>query len=66
MKTIDQIPVTDPDTEALLQSISTGQPLPTEIRDRLREEGRKITQALREKHGDMNIAVDLIRQTRDE
>jgi len=65
MKTIEDI-TTDPDTKALIESLSTGRPLDPEIRDRLREEGRRLSAELREKFGEMEIAVQLIRESRDE
>jgi hypothetical protein len=65
MKTVEDI-TCDPDTEALIESITTGKPLDPEIRDRLREEGRKISAELREKFGEMEIAAQLIRECRDE
>jgi hypothetical protein len=66
MTTIEKIPAADPDTEAIIQSLITGKPLPAEIRNRLREEGRKLTQEIRDKIGETNMAVDLIREIRDE
>jgi hypothetical protein len=33
---------------------------------RIRERGTKITEELRQKYGEMDIAVDLIREVRDE
>ncbi len=64
MKTIDSI--ADPDTEALIESISTGKPLDPEIRDRIRAEGRRLTEELRKAYGVQSISADLIREVRDE
>jgi len=33
---------------------------------RMLVEGERITEEIRQKHGELNIAVDLIRETRDE
>ena len=66
MKTLDQLPATDPDLEAIIQSLVSGKPIPMVVRDRLRAEGRKLTQQLRDTVGETNMAVDLIRETRDE
>jgi hypothetical protein len=59
-------PAVDPDTEAILDRMATGKPLDPEVYRRVREEGAKITEAIRQKHGLLNIAVDLIRASRDE
>jgi hypothetical protein len=64
MKTIEQ--VTDPDTEALIESIATGKPLDPAIRDRFRAEGTKLTEDLLQTHGVQRISADLIREVRDE
>ena len=54
----------DPDTEAILERVR-GKPLDPAIYQRIREEGARITEEIRKKHGTLNIAVDLIRETRD-
>ena len=64
MKTID--PIADPDTEALIESISTGKPLDPEIRDRIRAEGKRLTEELRRTNGVQRISADLIREVRNE
>jgi hypothetical protein len=56
---------TDPDTEAILERVR-GKPLDPVIYKRIREEGARITEGIRKKHGVLNIAVDLIRETRDQ
>jgi uncharacterized membrane protein YgaE (UPF0421/DUF939 family) len=58
--------VFDSDTEAILQLLETGKPIPTEICDRKRARARKISAELRDKHGEMEIAAQLIREFRDE
>lgn len=54
------------DGDAIVESLVTGKPLDPEARDRIRERGRRLTEELRKKYGEMNIAVDLIRESRDE
>jgi hypothetical protein len=55
-----------PDQDALLERLSTGKPLDPEVYRRIRERQETITEELRERNGEMNIAVDLIREVRDE
>jgi len=57
---------TDADTEAILNRMASGKPLDPDVYRRIRAEGAKITEAIRRKHGILNIAVDLIRESRDE
>lgn len=52
------------DEEAVTQHLLTGKPLDPEVYRRVRAE--QITAALRQQHGDMNLAADLIREIRDE
>ena len=56
----------DTDTEAILERMVTGKPLDPEVYRQIRAEGAKITESIRQKHGILNIAVDLIRESRDE
>jgi hypothetical protein len=62
----DTRPSIDPDTEAILERMTTGKPLDPDVYRRIREEGAKITEEVRRKHGVLDIAVDLIRESRDE
>lgn len=64
METIDQ--VVDPDTEALIESISTGRPLDPDIRDRIRAQGKSLTEELRRTLGVQRVSASLIREVRDE
>ena len=66
MKIIDTIAEQDADLQAVLERITSGKPLDPKTYQRIRERGRQITEELRQKYGEMNIAVDLIRQVRDE
>jgi hypothetical protein len=61
---------TDPlelaDSQAVLDHVLHKKPLDPEVYRRVHERSAKITEELRRKHGTMDIAVDLIRQARDE
>lgn len=54
------------DKDALLEHLATGKPLDAEVRRRILERGERISEELRQTYGEMNIAVDLIREIRDE
>lgn len=54
------------DKAALLERIITGKPLEPEVYRRIREKGIRITDELRQTYGEMDIAVELIREVRDE
>lgn len=54
------------DEEALMERVLHGKPLDPEIYRRIREAGDRITEELRRRHGTIEIAVDLIREIRDE
>ena len=54
------------DKDALLERITTGKPLDPEVYRRIREKGKSITEELRRTYGEMDIAVELIREVRDE
>ncbi len=54
------------DAQAVADALATGRPLDPDVARRVRERGAKLTEALRQQHGEMNIAVDLIRAVRDE
>lgn len=66
MMSTDTQPTVDPDTAAILERMATGKPLAPEVYHRIRAEGAKITESIRRKQGVLNIAVDLIRASRDE
>ncbi|HVA50883.1 MAG TPA: hypothetical protein VNH11_31360 [Pirellulales bacterium] len=59
-------PILDADTEALMERVLHGKPLDPEVYRRIREEGDRITEEIRRQHGTIEIAVDLIREIRDE
>jgi len=54
------------DHAAVMQHFLNGQPLDPGIAERVRVRAQRITDELRRLHGEMNIAVDLIRESRDE
>ena len=61
MKTIEKTT----DTNALLERLS-GKPLDPERYQRIHERQEAITADLRKQHGEMDIAVALIREVREE
>jgi hypothetical protein len=54
------------DAQAVIEHALTGKPLDPEIARRVRERSEHATEALRRKYGTLNIAVDLIREVRDQ
>lgn len=54
------------DTNALMERIIRGAPLPADVYQRIQERGDELTEEIRQKHGTIEIAVDLIREIRDE
>lgn len=57
--------IVDADTEALLERMIHGTPLPPDVYQRIQERGDKLTEEIRRKYGVREIAVDLIREIRD-
>jgi hypothetical protein len=61
---------TDPqvlaDLDAVMEGIATGKPLDPDASRRIRQRAKRITEEIRQKHGQLDIAVQLIRETRDE
>ena len=54
------------DEAAVADHLLAGRPLDPEIYCRVRARAERITAELRRRHGEMNLAVDLIRDARDE
>jgi hypothetical protein len=54
------------DNQAVLDHVLTGRRLDPEIARRVHERARKIRQEILQKHGVINVAVDLIREIREE
>jgi len=65
MANIDNESSTVTDLDYAIQLIMTGKKDP-EFAARVQAETEKITEEIRRKHGVVNIAVDLIREARDE
>ncbi len=54
------------DLEAVLRHVVTGTPVDPSPSRRVRERSERMTEELRRKYGEINVAVDLLRQIRDE
>jgi hypothetical protein len=54
------------DNQTVLDHVVTGQPLDPEVARRVAERARKIRQEILAKHGVVNVAVDLLREAREE
>jgi hypothetical protein len=54
----------DPEMTAIIEHLMTGKPLDPELLRRVNERSERATQELFEKHGYLNVAVDL--KSRDE
>lgn len=59
-------PTLDADTEAIMQRIIHGTPLPPDVYQRIRGQGDRLREEMRQKYGTVEIAVDLVREIRDE
>jgi hypothetical protein len=56
----------DADAQAVIEHALTGKPLDPEVARRVRERSERATDELRRRYGTLNVAVDLIRESRDE
>jgi hypothetical protein len=65
MDTIDKRSATMTDLEYAIHLIMTGKKDP-KFAARVQAETEKITEEIQRKHGVLNVAVDLIREARDE
>jgi hypothetical protein len=54
------------DGDAVIESLVMGKPLDARTRDRIRARGRKLTEEIRRQYGEMTLAAELIRESRDE
>jgi hypothetical protein len=54
------------DEDAVNEHVLTGKPLDPDVYRRVRARAEKITEELRQKYGVLDIAADLVRETRDE
>jgi hypothetical protein len=66
IETEDDPAVIRADLKAVLDSVIHKTPLDPGIACRVRERGERMTQQVFERHGLLNVAVDLIREIRDE
>ena len=53
------------DAKLIAECVAAGKPIPPQVVRRVREDARRITQAVYEKHGFLDIAVPAIRELRD-
>lgn len=54
------------DLDAVLKHVAAGTRVEPELACRVRARSERMTEELRKKYGEMNVAVDLIREIRDE
>ncbi len=54
------------DLEAVLIHVACGTPIDPELANRVRVRSEQMTEELRHQYGELNVAVDLIREIRDE
>lgn len=54
------------DMQAVVDALTSGHRVDDETYRRIRERGESVREELRRQFGERNIAVELIRQTRDE
>ncbi len=54
------------DLKAVIDSLVSKTPLDPAVVRRVRERSDRMTEELRRAHGEMNVAVDLIREIRDD
>ncbi len=54
------------DMQAVMEALHSGRRMDEETYRRIRARADKVRDELKRQHGEMDIAVDLIRQTRDD
>ena len=54
------------DHEEVVRAAAERRPVDPEVSKRVRERAERIREELRQKYGTMNVAVDLIRECRDQ
>lgn len=54
------------DLEAICKAIAAGQRPDPELARRAAERADRMREEVRRRHGEMNVAVELVRETRDE
>ena len=67
-KTEDRVipPEVMADLDAVLKHVASGTPIEADLARRVRERSERMTEELRRQYGELNVAVDLIREGRDE
>ena len=53
------------DLEAVLKHVIAGTPVDSALSHRVRARSEAMTEELRRKYGELNVAVDLLREVRD-
>ncbi len=59
-------PDIDADAQAVIEQVMAGKPVDPEAARRVHERAQQIRREILAKHGVLDVAVDLIRETRDE
>jgi hypothetical protein len=54
------------DSDAVIAHVLSRKPLDPEVYRRVRERSERITEEVRQEHGILDIAVQLVRETREE
>jgi hypothetical protein len=56
----------DADAKTLIEQVMAGKPVDPEVARRVHERAQQIRQEILAKHGVLDVAVELIRETREE
>jgi hypothetical protein len=59
-------PTIEADAQAVIEQVMSGKPVDPDAARRVHARAQQIRREILEKHGVLNVAVDLIRETRDE
>jgi hypothetical protein len=54
------------DLAAILRHLAAGTPVDSALGGHVEERSERLTEQLRQRYGELNVAVDLIREIRDE
>jgi hypothetical protein len=57
---------TKTDLQALCETLAQGRPVDPDLARRIHDRSAKIREEVFQKHGPLNVTVDLIREVRDE
>lgn len=63
---LDDLALREADGQAVMDHVLAGKPLDPEVVRRVRERSQRATEDVRRRLGTVNVAVDLVRQARDE